>query len=65
MMGKEKACRNCRMVVEDSKECPVCKGTAFTTFWRGYVVIIDPEKSEIAKKMGITFPGKYALRLSR
>ena len=64
-MGKEKACRTCRFVVEDLKECPVCKGTAFTTFWRGYVVIIDPEKSEIAKKMGITTPGKYALRLSR
>ncbi len=64
-MGKEKACRTCRMVVEDMNECPACKGTTFTTFWRGYVIIIDPEKSEIAKKMGITLPGKYALRLSR
>ena len=64
-MGREKACRTCRKVVEDSKECPNCSGTAFTTFWRGYVVIVDTEKSEIAKKMGITSPGKYALQLSR
>jgi DNA-directed RNA polymerase subunit E" len=64
-MGKEKACRTCRLVLEEGKECPSCKGTTFTTFWRGYVVIIDPEKSEIAKKMGITSNGKYALRLSR
>tara|TARA_Y100000310_G_C20614566_1_gene779931 strand:+ start:484 stop:645 length:162 start_codon:yes stop_codon:yes gene_type:complete len=53
------------MVVEDAKECPMCKGTTFTTFWRGYVVILNPEKSEIAKKMGIEVPGKYALQLSR
>ena len=64
-MGKEKACRNCRMVVEDVNICPNCNGTAFTTFWRGYVVIIDPENSEIAKKIGTTKPGKFALRLSR
>lgn len=65
LMGKEKACRNCRMVVEEQTQCPNCDGTAFTTFWRGYVVIIDPEKSEIAKKMGTTKAGKFALRLSR
>ena len=64
-MGKEKACRNCRKVFEDAKQCPECGEKSVTTFWRGYVVIIDPEKSEIAKKMGIAKPGKYALRLSR
>ncbi len=64
-MNKGKACRSCRRVVEEGDKCPNCGGTAFTTFWRGYVVIIDAEKSEIAKKMGITSPGRYALRLSR
>ena len=65
MVSKGKACRSCRKVIEKGKECPVCGGTAFTTFWRGYVEIIDPEKSEIAKKMGVSSIGKYALRLSR
>ena len=64
-MVKEKACRNCRMVALEEEQCPNCDGTTFTTFWRGYVVIVDPEKSEIAKKMGISRPGKFALRLSR
>jgi len=64
-MTKEKACRNCRMVVEEAEACPNCGSGNFTTFWRGYVVIVDPEKSEIAKKMGTTKPGKFALRLSR
>ncbi|MBI4044689.1 MAG: DNA-directed RNA polymerase, subunit E'' [Candidatus Diapherotrites archaeon] len=64
-MKQGKACRQCRKVIEEGDKCPVCGGTAFTTFWRGYVVIIDPEKSEISKKMGITTIGKHALRLSR
>ena len=64
-MAKEKACRTCRKVVAEEKTCPACSGTSFTTFWRGYVVIMDPQNSEIAQKMGITESGKYALRLSR
>ena len=65
MAGKEKACRTCRTVIEEGKTCPKCGGNTFTTFWRGYVIIINPQKSEIAKKMGVDKPGKFALRLSR
>ncbi|MFH1752372.1 MAG: transcription elongation factor subunit Spt4 [archaeon] len=61
----EKACRTCRRVVEQESKCPACGGTTFTTFWRGYVVILNHEESEIAKKMRITHTGKFALRLSR
>lgn len=65
-MKQDKACRSCRYVLEeDSDVCPVCGSNSFTTFWRGYVVVLDAEKSEIAQKMGITKPGRYALRLSR
>lgn len=64
-MTQEKACRNCRKVVENADKCPNCEGEQFTTFWRGYVVIMDPDHSEIGQKMGIHVPGKYALRLSR
>ena len=65
MAPGEKACRQCRKVIEGGDKCPVCGSTSFTTFWRGYVVITDPEKSEIAQRMGITTIGKHALRLSR
>ena len=66
MMKQGKACRACRYVLEEGGDvCPVCGSNSFTTFWRGYVVITDPVKSELAQKMGITKEGKYALRLSR
>jgi DNA-directed RNA polymerase subunit E" len=64
-MNKEKACRDCRYLIEEGEKCPNCGSSAFTTFWRGYVVILNSEESEIAKKMGIERTGKYALRLSR
>ncbi|MBU0635684.1 DNA-directed RNA polymerase, subunit E'' [Candidatus Micrarchaeota archaeon] len=64
-MTAEKACRNCRKIVAEAEKCPSCDNNQFTTFWRGYVLILDPEKSEIAKKMGIQQTGKHALLLSR
>ena len=64
-MIKGKACRACRKVITEGDKCPKCGGNAFTTFWKGYVVIINPEKSQLAEKMGIDTPGKFALRLSR
>lgn len=64
-MEREKACRTCRIIVEKGSECPKCGSKSLTTFWRGYVLVLDPEKSEIAKRMGISSAGKYALRISR
>ncbi|HLC92834.1 MAG TPA: transcription elongation factor subunit Spt4 [archaeon] len=65
-MKQDKACRSCRYVLEEGGDvCPICGSNAFTTFWRGYVVVIKPETSQIAQKMGLTKAGKYALRLSR
>jgi len=64
-MIKSKACKTCRRILEDSDSCPVCKTSQLTTNWKGFVVVIDPEKSEIAKKLGITIPGKYAIRLAK
>jgi DNA-directed RNA polymerase subunit E" len=65
MVLKEKACRNCRYILEEGDTCPNCNEKTFTTFWRGYVMVMNPEQSEIAKRMGITRRGKFALRLSR
>ena len=65
-MKQDKACRSCRFVLEEGGDvCPVCGSNSFTTFWRGYVVVIKPENSQIGQKMGLTKAGKYALRLSR
>jgi DNA-directed RNA polymerase subunit E" len=59
---KEQACRNCRLVTT-SETCPGCGSTSLTADWSGYVVIRDPENSRIAQRLGITKPGKYALKV--
>lgn len=60
-MIKEKACKNCGRVVKNNI-CPICKNTKLTRNWKGSVIIIQTD-SEIAKDMGITEPGKYALEV--
>lgn len=58
----EKACKNCNRIVEDSDECTVCKNNDLSESWNGLVVIYDTE-SEIAEKLGIETPGRYAIRV--
>jgi DNA-directed RNA polymerase subunit E" len=60
----EKACKKCRRVVEGNL-CPTCKDSQLTSNWKGYVMVINPEDSEIAKKLDIKSPGTYALRLGK
>ena len=56
-----RACKICKRIVEKT-QCPVCKTNETTTNFQGVVVIFDIE-SEIAKRLGITAPGKYAIRV--
>ena len=55
-----RACKQCKRIVK-SNICPVCKGETTTTF-KGTIVIFDVE-SEIAKRLGITAPGTYAIKV--
>lgn len=55
-------CRGCHRVVE-GETCVVCGTANLTDDWAGYLVVIDPERSEIARKLEITLPGRYALAL--
>ena len=55
-------CRECHRVVE-GEACVICGTANLSEDWTGYVVIIDPEHSDIAKKMNITLPGRYALKV--
>ena len=61
-MNKKKACRRCRVFV-DGAECPLCKGNQFAQGWNGRVAVLDVTKSEIAKRMGVTASGEYAIKL--
>ena len=58
---KKKVCKRCKLFVE-GPECPLCKGNQFATNWQGRITIIDANKSDIAKKMGITANGEYAIK---
>lgn len=58
-------CRECHLVQETDEPdaCPNCNSTSFTEDWAGYVIIAHPDRSEIAKEMEVTRPGKYALKV--
>lgn len=55
------ACKNCHLLTEKDV-CPIC-GVPTSKRWRGYVIIRDPVRSKVAKKMKIGKPGNYALKV--
>ncbi|MDY6773885.1 MAG: transcription elongation factor subunit Spt4 [Candidatus Nanohaloarchaea archaeon] len=60
----DRACTNCKRIVESGSECDICKNDELTSNWRGLVVIYDPEDSEIAEELGVTTTGKYAVQVN-
>ena len=58
----KKVCKRCKLIVEGN-ECPICKGKQFSNNWQGRLSVLDAEKSEIGKKIGITVKGEYALKV--
>lgn len=61
MKKKLRACKNCHLLTEKNV-CPVCS-VPTSTKWVGYLIIRDPARSQIAEKMNIKKPGKYALKV--
>jgi len=59
----ELACKRCKFINIDAEVCKNCGSTELTKEWYGYVIILNPEKSEIAKKLEIKTPGRYALKV--
>jgi DNA-directed RNA polymerase subunit E" len=58
----DKACKNCKFI-SNGPVCPNCKSTNLSDDWSGLVIVTDPAVSEVAKRMGIKAPGRYALRV--
>ena len=56
-----KACKMCRNITEEDT-CPVC-GEKTSREWQGYLIMVNHQRSEIAKKVGIDANGKYALKV--
>ena len=61
-MPAEKACRNCKFITKDNV-CPVCGSKDLSPNWSGEIIILDVEKSEVAKLLGIKVPGRYAINV--
>lgn len=60
-MTKEKACKNCKMIYEGDK-CPNCGSKEFSEDFKGKIIILDPQNSEIAKKLKISNKGSYTIK---
>jgi DNA-directed RNA polymerase subunit E" len=45
-------------------ECPFCPGAHLSSDWQGYVVVLNPERSEISSILNIERAGNYALKVN-
>ncbi|MFH0869305.1 MAG: transcription elongation factor subunit Spt4 [archaeon] len=60
-MAKQ-ACRVCKKLVSGDK-CPIHPDAKLSETWKGKIIVLDPQNSELAKKMKITDKGEYAIRI--
>lgn len=58
----KKVCKKCKYVVTKGDECPACHSRDFSDNPKGRIIIIDLNKSEIAKKLDIKHQGEYAIK---
>jgi len=57
-----KACKRCKCIHEGTK-CPLCESEESADNFKGKVIVIKPEESEIAKNLQIKQKGKFAIKL--
>lgn len=60
-MAKQKACKVCNAIYEGEK-CPKCGSNESTDTVKGRMYVLDPEKSEVAQKIGIKGKGEFAIK---
>lgn len=59
------SCGECHLVLADGvDQCPRHPSAPVSTDWQGYVIIMDPSRSEIAKRLQVEQPGQYALKVN-
>ena len=61
-MVKPKACKICSTIFETGEKCPKCDSKDHTDSFKGRIIILSPEKSEIAKKLKLSEKGNFALK---
>ncbi|MFH1306302.1 MAG: transcription elongation factor subunit Spt4 [Candidatus Micrarchaeota archaeon] len=61
-----KVCKNCQRIYGDVDVCPQCeegKNQDFSDRFNSSVLVLNPEESKIAKKLGFKTPGMYAIKV--
>ncbi len=61
-MAKPKACKLCNTIVEMGDKCTNCGSKELTESFKGRAVILNPEKSEVAKKLSLKQGGNFAIK---
>ena len=61
-MRKAKACKICNKIYETGDKCPRCDAKESTEGFKGRIIVLDSEKSEIAKKLNIKEKGSFAIK---
>lgn len=61
-MPKNKACKICKTIHETSK-CPKCDSKESIDNFKGRIIVLNPEKSEIAQKIDIKQKGNFAIKI--
>ena len=59
---KQKACRICNTIYDEGEKCPKCGSRESTDSFKGRVVVMNPEKSEIAQRLNIKEKGNFAIK---
>lgn len=62
MAAKEKACKACKTIFESGTKCPKCGSEEITEGYRGRVIMLNAEQSEIAKNLKLKEKGNFAIR---
>ena len=62
-MAKQKACKNCRALFSGASKCPKCGSESISESPKGKILLLNPEESEIGKKLNKKEKGEYAIKI--
>lgn len=58
-----KVCKRCKLIFDGVARCPQCGSEETTDNFKGRVVVLKPEQSEIAKNLQLKQKGSFAVKL--
>ncbi len=61
-MAKQRACKICRTIFEGTEKCPNCGSKEYVDSFKGRIALLNPEKSEIGKKLNFKEKGNFAIK---